>query len=145
MPRIAGVDIPENKRIETALTYIVGIGPKNVRQVLEKAKINPDQRTAKLTSEEVARLQKTIDSYATEGEVREQVRENIQRLKRIGCYRGLRHSQGLPVRGQQTKTNARTKRGKRKTVGALKKEDVSKMQERMKGSGEKTTTEATSH
>ncbi len=144
MPRIAGVDIPEKKRIEVALTYIMGIGPNNVRKILETAKVNPDQRTSKLTPEEVARLQKTIDAYPSEGEIKKQVRENIQRLQRIGAYRGLRHSQGLPVRGQRTRTNARTKRGKRKTVGALKKEDMLKMQERVKESGATAATEKTS-
>lgn len=144
MPRIAGVDIPEKKRIEVALTYIMGIGPNNVRKILATAKVNPDQQTSKLTQEEVARLQKTIDTYPTEGEIKKQVRENIQRLQRIGSYRGLRHSQGLPVRGQRTKTNARTKRGKRKTVGALKKEEMLKIQERVKESGATAATEKTS-
>ena len=138
MPRISGVDIPEKKKIEIALTYIMGIGRSNVRKVLEKAKIDPVKRTHQLTSEEIARLQKTIDSYPTEGEVRKQVRESIQRLQRIGAYRGIRHAQGLPSRGQQTRTNARTKRGKRKTVGALKKEDAMKLQQRVKESNEKT-------
>lgn len=132
MPRIAGVDIPEKKRIEIALTYIMGIGRNNVKKLLAKASVDPDKRVYQLTSEEVAQLQKAIDGFATEGEVRKQIRENIQRLKRIGSYRGLRHSQNLPARGQQTKTNARTKRGKRKTVGALKKEDMLKMEKRVK-------------
>lgn len=144
MPRIAGVDIPEKKRIEAALTYIMGVGTNNVRKILATAKVNPDQQASKLTPEEVARLQKTIDTYPTEGEIRKQVRENIQRLQRIGTYRGLRHSQGLPVRGQRTKTNARTKRGKRKTVGALKKEEMLKIQERVKESGATKATEKTS-
>lgn len=144
MPRIAGVDIPEKKRIEAALTYIMGVGTNNVRKILATAKVNPDQQASKLTPEEVARLQRTIDTYPTEGEIRKQVRENIQRLQRIGTYRGLRHSQGLPVRGQRTKTNARTKRGKRKTVGALKKEEMLKIQERVKESGATKATEKTS-
>jgi len=130
MPRIAGVDIPEEKRIEIALTYITGIGRSNVHQILDEARISPDTRAKDLTTEEVTRLQRVIDNYPTEGEVRQRVRESIQRLKRIGCYRGLRHSQNLPVRGQRTRTNARTKRGKRKTVGAMKKKDLMKLQAR---------------
>ena len=126
MPRIAGVDIPKEKRIETALTYIMGIGKSNVQKILAQAKINPDKRTHDLVANEITRLQKVIDTYPTEGKVRKIVRENIQRLERIGSYRGLRHSQNLPTRGQQTKTNARTKRGKRKTIGALKKKDSTK-------------------
>ncbi len=131
MPRIAGVDIPEEKRIEVALTYIVGIGRSNVQKILAGAKVKPDIRARELTTEEVARLQKAIDTHPTEGEIRKMVRENVQRLKRAGAYRGLRHSQGLPVRGQRTRTNARTKRGKRKTVGAMKKKELSKFQSRM--------------
>ena len=126
MPRIAGVDIPKEKRIEIALTYIMGIGRSNVKKILTQAKVNPDKRTQDLVADEITRLQKVIDIYPTEGKVRKIVRENIQRLKRIGSYRGLRHSQNLPTRGQQTKTNARTKRGKRKTIGALKKKDLAK-------------------
>jgi len=131
MPRIAGIDIPEEKRIEVALTYIVGIGRSNVQKILAGAKVKPDTRARELTTEEVARLQKAIDTHPTEGEIRKMVRENVQRLKRAGAYRGLRHSQGLPVRGQRTRTNARTKRGKRKTVGAMKKKELSKFQPRM--------------
>ncbi len=126
MPRIAGVDIPKEKRIETALIYIMGIGRSNVQKILAQAKVDPNKRTRDLVANEIARLQKVIDTYPTEGEIRKIVRENIQRLERIGSYRGLRHSQNLPTRGQQTKTNARTKRGKRKTIGALKKKDQAK-------------------
>jgi small subunit ribosomal protein S13 len=122
MPRISGVEIPENKRIEAALTYIYGIGGKNAKKVLEKANINPDKRAKDLSDEETAKLQKAIETIPTEGTLRKIVSENIKRLKQIGTYRGLRHSQGLPSRGQRTRSNARTKRGKRQTVGALKKD-----------------------
>lgn len=122
MPRIAGVDIPEKKRIEASLTYIFGVGRSNVKQILTDAGVDADKRTKDLTADETARLQRAIDKINSEGNLRKQIRENIERLKRIGVYRGLRHSMGLPVRGQRTRTNARTKRGKRKTVGALKKE-----------------------
>ena len=137
MPRIAGVDIPKEKRIEIALTYIMGIGRSNVQKILTKAKVDPNKRTLDLTPHEVARLQKVIDSYPTEGAVRTMLRENIQRLKRIGSYRGLRHSQNLPVRGQKTKTNARTKRGKRKTIGAIKKKEVAKFKTTVERENEK--------
>lgn len=136
MPRIAGVDLPEEKRIEIALTYIMGIGRSNVVKILTAAKVDPDTRARDLNPEEVTRLQKVVDTYPTEGEIRKQVRENIQRLKRIGSYRGLRHSQNLPVRGQRTRSNARTKRGKRKTIGAMKKKDISKFKSRIERKGE---------
>ena len=124
--RIAGVDIPDEKRAEIALTYIMGIGPSVSKLVLKKAKIDFDKRIKDLSTKEVALLQKAVDAYPTEGKVREQLRKSLQRLKRIASYRGLRHEQGLPVRGQKTRSNARTKRGKRKTVGALKKKDMLK-------------------
>lgn len=126
MPRIAGVDIPKEKRVEVALTYIVGIGKSNVKKILKATKINPDTRAKNLADDEVVLLQKTIDDYPSEGEVRKIVRESVQRLKRTGTYRGLRHSQGLPSRGQRTRSNARTNRGKRKTIGAMKKKDLAK-------------------
>jgi small subunit ribosomal protein S13 len=128
MPRIAGVDIPVEKRTEVALTYIYGIGRNNVKFILAEASVNPDKRAKDLTSEEVARLQRIIDRYNTEGNLRKQIRENIERLKRIGAYRGLRHIANLPARGQRTRVNARTKKGKRKTVGALKKEMLQKLE-----------------
>lgn len=139
MPRIAGVDIPEEKRVETSLTYITGVGNFTAQKILDQTKIDPNKRARDLTADEVARLQKAVDQYPTEGEIRKTVRENIQRLKRIGSYRGLRHSQGLPVRGQQTRTNARTKRGKRKTIGAIKKKDLAKFKTAQQREDEKKT------
>ena len=127
MPRISGVDIPDNKRIEAALTYIYGIGASNVRQILQKAKIDPNKRTKDLDGKEVALLQKIIEQVPTEGVLRKIVSENIKRLRHINSYRGLRHSQKLPARGQRTRSNARTKRGKRMTVGAMRKELAHKM------------------
>lgn len=128
MPRISGVDIPEQKRVEVALTYIYGVGKSNVKNILGETQVDPDKRAKNLTGEEVARLQRAIDKINTEGNLRKQVRENIERLKRIATYRGARHSVGLPTRGQRTRTNARTKRGKRRTVGALKRDDRAKME-----------------
>ncbi|OGV95988.1 30S ribosomal protein S13 [Microgenomates group bacterium RBG_16_45_19] len=128
MPRLAGVDLPENKRAEVALTYIYGIGQANVKVVLAKADVNPDKRARDFTAQDINRLQKILESYNLEGNLRKQVHENIQRLRRIGAYRGLRHAAGLPVRGQRTRVNARTKRGRRMTVGALKKEAMTKVE-----------------
>lgn len=128
MPRIAGIDIPEKKRIEAALTYIYGVGKSNVRKILTEANIDPDKRARDLSGEETARLQRTLDKINTEGNLRKQIRENIERLKRTGTYRGMRHIANLPARGQRTRVNARTNRGKRKTVGALKKEALTKME-----------------
>ncbi len=127
MLRLVGIDLPENKRIVIALTYVYGIGPKVAKKILEKAKISEDLRAKDLTAVDVAKLQKIIEEFKVEGDLRKEVRENIQRLKRIGAYRGSRHSAGLPVRGQRTRTNARTLRGKRKTIGAMKKEDAAKV------------------
>lgn len=126
MPRISGVDVPEEKRTIVALTYIYGIGRNIVEQVLSEANVDGNKRAKDLTGEEISRLQRILERYNTEGNLRKQVRENIERLKRIGTYRGLRHIAGLPARGQRTRVNARTKRGRRKTVGALKKEDAAK-------------------
>lgn len=122
MPRIAGRDIPENKIIEFSLRYIYGIGSTNALEILNKAKVDEKKRTKDLTAEELARLQKAVDEVKVEGDLRKEIQQNITRLKEIGSYRGHRHSKGLPVRGQRTRTNARTKRGKRMTIGALKKE-----------------------
>lgn len=117
MARIAGVDLPRNKRVEVGLTYIYGIGRALSSEILRKAGIDPDRRVKDLTESEVARLREVIDrEYRVEGDLRREVQMNIKRLIEIGCYRGLRHRQGLPVRGQRTRTNARTKRGPRKTV-----------------------------
>lgn len=127
MLRLVGIDLPENKRIEVALTYVYGIGLKTSKIILERAKIDPNLRAKELSAEGVAKLQKIIEEFKVEGDLRKEIRENIQRLKRIGSYRGSRHSAGLPVRGQRTRTNARTLRGKRKTIGAMKKEDAAKV------------------
>jgi small subunit ribosomal protein S13 len=128
MPRIAGIDIPEQKRIEASLTYIFGVGKKNVKKVLKEANVDLDRRAKDLTADEIARIQRVVEKINTEGNLRKQIRENVERLKRIGTYRGSRHIAGLPGRGQRTRTNARTKRGKKKTVGALKKEAASKLE-----------------
>ncbi len=127
MPRIAGIDLPENKRTDIALTAIYGIGRRNVGKVLVAAKIEPAKKAKDLSEEEVARLQKTIETILkVEGDLRKEVQENIKRLKQISSYRGRRHLLNLPVRGQRTRSNARTKRGKRITIGALKKEELAK-------------------
>jgi len=117
MARIAGVDIPKDKRVEVALTYLYGIGPALSKKILAQTDVNPDTRVRDLTDDEVNRIREVIDKgYRVEGELRKEVNFNIKRLIEIGSYRGLRHRRGLPVRGQRTKTNARTKRGPRKTV-----------------------------
>jgi small subunit ribosomal protein S13 len=127
MARIAGITLPEEKRAEIGLTAIYGIGRKNALTILKKAKVDPAKKVASLTAPEVTRLAKLIDKIPVEGELRKQEAENIKRLKAIGTYRGIRHTQGLPVRGQRTRSNARTKRGKRKTIGAMKKKDRSRL------------------
>jgi small subunit ribosomal protein S13 len=120
--RIAGVDLPREKRIEAALPYIFGIGRNNAKVILEKAGINPDIRVKDLSTEDVAKIRSTIASeYKVEGALRAEVAMNIKRLMDIGCYRGIRHRRGLPVRGQRTHTNARTRRGRRRTIGGMKK------------------------
>jgi small subunit ribosomal protein S13 len=117
MARIAGVDLPRDKRVEIALTYIYGIGLKSSQDILNQSEVNPDTRVKDLAEDEVARLREVIDrNYQVEGDLRREVQMNIQRLQDIQCYRGLRHRRNLPVRGQRTRTNARTKRGARKTV-----------------------------
>ncbi|MFW6365026.1 MAG: 30S ribosomal protein S13 [Spirochaetota bacterium] len=115
MARIAGIDLPNNKRIEVALTYIYGIGLTTSQKILKKANINPDTRAKDLTDEEINTLRQTInETKKVEGELRSEVIQNIKRLMEIGCYRGLRHRRGLPVRGQNTKNNARTRKNNRK-------------------------------
>ena len=117
MPRVAGVDIPVNKQAWVSLQYIYGIGPNNSRKILEQAGIIPDTKVKDLTEAEVNKLREVIDKqYQVEGELRKEINFNVKRLTEIGSYRGLRHRHGLPVRGQNTRTNARTKRGQRKTV-----------------------------
>ncbi|WP_347242123.1 30S ribosomal protein S13 [Thermus sp.] len=122
MARIAGVEIPRNKRVDVALTYIYGIGPARAKEALEKTGINPATRVKDLTEAEVVRLREYVENtWKLEGELRAEVAANIKRLTDIGCYRGLRHRRGLPVRGQRTRTNARTRKGPRKTVAGKKK------------------------
>lgn len=117
MPRIAGVDLPKNKRLEVALTYIYGVGLKRSKDVLEALKLSPDMRSEQLTEAQVAQLTSYIQTtYVVEGDLRREIQHNIKRLVSINCYRGMRHRLGLPVRGQRTKTNARTRKGKKKTV-----------------------------
>lgn len=122
MARIAGVDLPRDKRVEISLTYIFGIGRSSSIKILQEAGINPNTRVKDLTEEEVAKLRDIIEkSYTVEGDLRRQVSMDIKRLMDIGCYRGFRHRRGLPVRGQKTKTNARTRKGPRRTAGGKKK------------------------
>ncbi|MFR7874290.1 MAG: 30S ribosomal protein S13 [Christensenellales bacterium] len=121
MARIAGVDLPREKRVEIGLTYIYGIGLSRSQEILKKAGINPDTRVKDLTDEQVQAIRNAIDGYTLEGDLRREVALNIKRLTEIGCYRGLRHRRSLPVRGQRTKTNARTRKGPRKLVSKSKK------------------------
>ena len=128
MARILGVDIPENKRILVSLTYVYGIGRTLSKKILEVAKIDPDKRTRDLTDEELASIRSEIEKQRlqVEGELRRVVSQNIRRLQEIKSYKGLRHAKGLPVRGQRTSTNARTRKGKRKTVGGAQKKATAK-------------------
>jgi small subunit ribosomal protein S13 len=127
MARIAGVDLPRNKRIEYALTYIYGIGITSAQSILKESKVNFDTRSKDLTEEEINKIKEIIDkNYKVEGERRSEVTTSIKRLMDIGSYRGLRHRKGLPVRGQRTKTNARTRKGRTKTVGAKAKKNTDK-------------------
>ncbi len=125
--RVSGVNIPDNKKLEISLGYLYGIGRKNVFQVLEKAKVDGSKRVNTLTEEEQKRIQNALEGYKLEGDLRTEVNGNIRRLKDIGSYRGHRHSKNLPARGQRTRSNARTKRGKRVTIGAIKKDVAVKM------------------
>ena len=123
MPRILGVDIPPEKRVEASLPYIYGIGPKTARLILDEVKIDYNLRAKDLTDDQIAKLATAIQTkYIVEGDLRREVSENIKRLSSIGTYRGIRHRKGLPVRGQRTRTNARTRKGRRPSVGGKKKE-----------------------
>ncbi len=121
MARIAGVDLPREKRVEVGLTYIYGIGLSSSQKILKEAGINPDTRVKDLSDDDVNLIRKAMETYKVEGDLRREVALNIKRLTEIGCYRGLRHRKGLPVRGQRTKTNARTRKGPRKVVSKSKK------------------------
>ncbi len=125
--RISGITLLDEKRIDIALTYLYGIGRNNVYEILKKAEIDPSKRVKVLSEDEQKRIQNVVEKYKTEGDLRVEISGNIKRLKEIGAYRGTRHSKSLPVRGQRTRSNARTKRGKRVTIGAIKKEDAVKM------------------
>ncbi|MGC8873253.1 MAG: 30S ribosomal protein S13 [Chloroflexia bacterium] len=122
MARIVGVDLPRDKRIDVALTYIYGIGRSRSREILERTQIDPSTRVRELTEDEIARLRETIErNYRVEGDLRREVSQNIKRLVEIGCYRGIRHRRNMPVRGQRTRTNARTRRGRKGTPIGIKK------------------------
>lgn len=119
MPRVVGVDIPENKKLKISLTYIYGIGPARALEVCKRCNLNPEMRVKELSEADVAHINTTLQNYMVEGDLRRQVAQDIRRLVSIGCYRGQRHRRGLPVRGQRTKTNARTRKGRKQTVGAI--------------------------
>ena len=121
MARIAGIDLPKDKRIEIGLTYIYGIGRKSAKDILAKTGVNPDTRVKDLTDADEQKLRDAIDNYTVEGDLRRQTALDIKRLTEIGCYRGIRHRKGLPVRGQRSKTNARTRKGPKKTIANKKK------------------------
>lgn len=127
MARIAGVDLPENKRVDIGLTYIFGIGRSNVVQVIKDAGVDGEKRIKDLTEEEISKLAKAVEKFEVEGDLQRNIQQNIKRLEEIGSYRGMRHRKSLPARGQRTRSNARTKRGKRKTIGAMKKEAAARM------------------
>ena len=122
MARIAGVDIPRDKRVEVSLTYIYGVGRSTANRILKRAEINPDTRVKDLTEQEISRIREVLEgNYVVEGDLRRDLSMNIKRLMDIGCYRGVRHRRGMPTRGQRTRTNARTRRGPRRAVGGRKK------------------------
>ncbi|OGV61513.1 MAG: 30S ribosomal protein S13 [Lentisphaerae bacterium RIFOXYB12_FULL_65_16] len=128
MPRILGVDLPANKRVDIALTYLYGIGRTRAKVICQRTQIDPALRANQLTESHVAAITQVLqDSYTVEGDLRRQVAQNIRRLIAIGCYRGSRHRRGLPVRGQRTSTNARTRKGPRKTVGAIRDKTARKL------------------
>lgn len=124
--RISGVDIPEQKRLQVALTYVFGVGRTRANEIIAKSGLDANIRVKDLSQDEVEKLRKVVESYKVEGSLKQEITENIRRLKEIGSYRGARHKNNLPARGQRTKTNARTKRGKRVTVGSGRKSDTSK-------------------
>lgn len=126
MARIAGVDLPSEKRADIGLTYIFGVGRSNVVNILNEAQVDGAKRIKDLTEEEVNKIAKLIEKLVVEGDLRREIAQNIKRLEEIGAYRGLRHRKGLPARGQRTRNNARTRKGKRKTVGTVRKEVVAK-------------------
>lgn len=125
--RISGINLPDEKRIDIGLTYLYGIGRRNVVDVLKKAEVEPSKRIKTLSEDEQKRIQKVLETYKMEGDLKIEIQDNIKRLKEISSYRGIRHSKSLPTRGQRTKSNARTKRGKRVTIGAIKKEMAVKL------------------
>ncbi len=128
MPRIAGIDIPDNKKVRISLRYVYGIGPKLADEIIKEAGVNPDKRAKELTGDEVGKIQRILEKYNVEGNLRRLIRENVDRLKRIGSYRGLRHKMGLPTRGQRTRSNARTRKGKKRiAVGSMTKEMAAKI------------------
>lgn len=133
--RVAGVNLPDEKRIDIALTYIYGIGRSNVLPVLEVAGVDPTTRSKNLTEDEIKKITRALDTYRIEGDLRADIAANVRRLKETGSYRGKRHAAGLPSRGQRTRSNARTKRGKRMTIGAVKKEVMAKMEAAQKAKG----------
>jgi small subunit ribosomal protein S13 len=128
MPRLAGIDIPDHKKVRIALRYIYGIGPKLADDVLRETSVDPDKRAKDLNADEINRIQRVLEKHNVEGNLRRLIRENVDRLKRIGSYRGLRHKLGLPSRGQRTRSNARTRRGKRRVaIGSMTKEMAAKL------------------
>lgn len=132
MARIAGIELPKEKRVAAALPYIFGVGATLAVKIIKDAGVSPDTRVKNLTDDEVNKLSKLIESLSVEGELRRQINQNVRRLEEIGTYRGMRHRKGLPAHGQRTKSNARTKRGKRMTIGAMKKELLVKQEQAQK-------------
>jgi small subunit ribosomal protein S13 len=127
MARITGVDLPNNKRVDIGLRYLYGVGPTNAKKILDAARVDHATRIKDLTEEEILRIQRMVDTYRVEGDLHREIIQNIRHKQSIGTYQGNRHKAGLPVRGQRTRHNARTRRGKRKTVGTVRKEVVAKM------------------
>ena len=129
MARIAGIEIPTNKKIIFSLPYVYGVGLSLAKDIVKEAKVDPDKRVKDLSEDELTRIQKALEKFPVEGDLRRMEGQNIRRLEEIGTYRGLRHRKALPARGQRTRSNARTKRGKRITIGAMKKEVLAKMEQ----------------